>query len=579
MPTDMRMPPRIRKPLILTAFLLATLLASGDSVQGALGIPDAAPAAIELQHTELRLTPGEKFRLRATVRNKEGESISGAVEWESLDLNLGVVDTAGWVTGLGDSGEFEVVARAGDVSARAHVELLPALRCRRPLSGEQVDVSIFGVQVLQAIEVAQPLVPPISRRPRTLRVSLLTDGPAPARLPASLEVAPPRGCAAARTRTPKRAACLPSTPKLAEWGATFNAEVPAAWVGGEMEFHVTAQVDAGGATQTELTYLEGGNGKYTVFEPQPFEVVFVPIALPKHEVTAEFAPERTAELVLHTRTLFPLDEVNASIRAPFAYNHETSLADLLPLIRELRLLDASTAYYHALVPNALPSPGAAGMGYYRIPASWSLVGLPDADNGFQFTASGMTIAHELGHNFNLRHADCGGAGGAAPGYPYVDARTGTYGVNPHGIDYLGYLVQPEVADLMSYCGPRWISDRNFRAVLNYRRQNEKEDTALPQAAPTTVMLASGHTRGGALALRPAFTFEAAPRPPRSGEWRWQLLDEEDRVLREVPFAPDVVALPQPESALGFAFTVAVSQADLVGARRARVLDPAGTVVA
>src|SRR5690554_6422203 len=201
MPTDMRMPPRIRKPLILTAFLLATLLASGDSVQGALGIPDAAPAAIELQHTELRLTPGEKFRLRATVRNKEGESISGAVEWESLDLNLGVVDTAGWVTGLGDSGEFEVVARAGDVSARAHVELLPALRCRRPLSGEQVDVSIFGVQVLQAIEVAPPLVPLISGQPVTLRVSLLSGGQAPGRLAGAGEVGGRRGGVAGGART------------------------------------------------------------------------------------------------------------------------------------------------------------------------------------------------------------------------------------------------------------------------------------------------------------------------------------------------------------------------------------------
>lgn len=565
------------RSLLLLVF--AVVLVSCDTIQGALNIPDTQPVALELSPAELRLTPGEKLRLRPTLRNKDGAPIAGEVEWESLDQGLGVVDSAGWVTALYDSGEFTVVARSGSVTDTAKVQLVPAAQCRPLRPGEAADVNIFGVQVLQGIDVAPPVIPLITGRPATLRVSLLSNAEAPLRVPADVEVRVVRNGTTIGTVTAEGPECLPHTPTLTEWGATFNAEVPAAWISGDLEFHVTALVEEAGAAPTELNYVEGGGAHYRVVEPPPFDVVFVPIALPKFDIVAEFEDDRTDELLLETHTLFPLDEVTAAIRAPFAYGGADSLADLLPVIRELRLMDESTAYYHALVPDVLPDPEAAGMGYYRVPVSWSLVSPPGAENGHRFEAWGVTIAHELGHNFDLRHADCGGAGGASPGYPYVHGRTGTYGINPNGLMNHGHLVQPDAADLMTYCGPRWISDRNYRSVMNYRSLEERNQTALSAASVTTVILVSGHTKDGSLALRPSFTFEATPRPPQQGEWVWQLLGDDDRVITAVSFAPDVIATTEPDAEFGFGFTVGTNQAALGLARRARVLDPAGTVVA
>jgi len=559
--------------------ILAVVLVSCDTIQGALNIPDTQPVAVELDHPELRLTPGEKVRLRATLRNKDWAPIAGTVEWQSLDQSLGVVDTAGWVTALTDSGVFDVVARAGDVSATTRVRLVPAARCRPPLPGEAAEVSIFGVQVLQSIEVVPPVIPLITGRPATVRVSLLSNTDAPLDLPADVEVRVVRHGSTVGTVTAHGPACLPHTPRLAQWSATFNAEVPAAWIHGDLEFHVTALVGEGGTSPTELNYTEGSGSHYRVFEPPPFDIVFVPVALPKFDIVAEFADDSTDELLLETHALFPLDEVTAAIREPFAYGGIDSLEDLLPMIRELRLMDESTAYYHALVPDVIPEPVAAGMGYYRIPASWSLVSPPNAENGYKFVGWGMTIAHELGHNFDLRHGDCGGPDGALPGSPYVYGRTGTYGINGIGTSQHDYLVQPDVADVMTYCGPKWISDRNYRSVMTYRTLEERNHTELGAASATTVMLVSGQSRNGVLALRPAFAFEAVPQPPQRGEWAWQLLDAEGRVMKAVSFTPDVVALTEPDEEIGFGFTVGVTQAELDLARRARVLDPTGAVVA
>ena len=80
-------------------------------------------------------------------------------------------------------------------------------------------------------------------------------------------------------------------------------------------------------------------------------------------------------------------------------------------------------------------------------------------------ANQSVFAHELGHNLDLPHAPCGGAAGADPDFPYPGAGIGTWGYDIVS----GATYNPGTyKDLMSYCGPEWISDYNFANVTSFR---------------------------------------------------------------------------------------------------------------
>jgi hypothetical protein len=73
-----------------------------------------------------------------------------------------------------------------------------------------------------------------------------------------------------------------------------------------------------------------------------------------------------------------------------------------------------------------------------------------------------TLVHEVGHAHGRLHANCGGAAGTDPAFPYTNARLGSWGYD---------LVENEMidpittADMMSYCEPHWVSDYTFDALL------------------------------------------------------------------------------------------------------------------
>lgn len=80
----------------------------------------------------------------------------------------------------------------------------------------------------------------------------------------------------------------------------------------------------------------------------------------------------------------------------------------------------------------------------------------------------MTLAHEFGHLMDLDHAACGGATGLDPRL-YSDGQLG----NGAGYDavrgaYFSSANTDEFADVMSYCGKEWMSDRGYLAAMAYR---------------------------------------------------------------------------------------------------------------
>lgn len=83
--------------------------------------------------------------------------------------------------------------------------------------------------------------------------------------------------------------------------------------------------------------------------------------------------------------------------------------------------------------------------------------------GYAGEESGWTMVHEIGHAHGRNHADCGGATGIDPDFPYDGASIGVMGYDPVS----RVLKEPDRhTDFMSYCSPNWLSDYTFGALLD-----------------------------------------------------------------------------------------------------------------
>jgi len=87
----------------------------------------------------------------------------------------------------------------------------------------------------------------------------------------------------------------------------------------------------------------------------------------------------------------------------------------------------------------------------------------------------VTMAHELGHACGLPHAPCGTPGDPNyPAYePYDPAATPQASIGEYGLDISnGNIQAPNLfKDIMSYCGPRWISLYNYGRLTNNANLN------------------------------------------------------------------------------------------------------------
>jgi hypothetical protein len=89
--------------------------------------------------------------------------------------------------------------------------------------------------------------------------------------------------------------------------------------------------------------------------------------------------------------------------------------------------------------------------------------------------NGVTMAHELGHHCGFPHAPCGSVGtpdATYPAYePYDPANTPQASIGEYGLDISnGNIMSPATfKDMMSYCGPKWISLHNHGKLLNNDR--------------------------------------------------------------------------------------------------------------
>ena len=285
-----------------------------------------------------------------------------------------------------------------------------------------------------------------------------------------------------------------------------NAEVPGTVVmpGLKMVVNINPEGNADSVLGFSERIPPKGRMSLDVRTVPPFDLTLVPflwMESPQISVLSE-TEGLTADndLFWQTRNLLPIAGFEVKVREPVwtstdpvVYNSGAMLQETLAV----RVMDGSGGHYMGILR--------AGGGQAELPGT-SSVSVLDAE----------TIAHELGHNLNLYHSPCGGAGGPDPNYPYGDGTTGSWGYDIRN----GMLVAPETADLMSYCHPQWISEYGFTRAFNYLHSETQRFAASIRQEETSLLIWGGVNENGDLVLEPSFVVNAAPSFPRiQGSYR------------------------------------------------------------
>ncbi len=282
-----------------------------------------------------------------------------------------------------------------------------------------------------------------------------------------------------------------------------------------------------------------------------FNVRFVPVNITADGSTGNVHSGNVNSFIAESKQVFPLNVVNATVRSTYttaapalqSNNGNGAWSQILSELSALRAADGSTAYYAGIASTSYSS-GIAGMGYVPGRATLSWDKLPSA-NG--------VVAHELGHNFGRYHAPCGGVSSADPSYPYAGGVIGVYGYDI----VAGQLKAPTRTDLMGYCNTTWISDHNYKAVLNYRAANPFNAAAMfATNTPRPGVLVWGRIVNGNLILEPAFDVVApASLPDATGAHRLQLFGALNEPLFDVAFDGDRPADVNDNTQVHFAFVI------------------------
>ena len=262
-----------------------------------------------------------------------------------------------------------------------------------------------------------------------------------------------------------------------------------------------------------------------------------------------------------TRTLLPVGDLEVTAHEP-VLSSSNNAYKLLSATEAIRAMEGEAGHYMGMMsPVVFGVPGTA---YLPGRTSFSV---PDP----------FTMAHELGHNLSLSHAPCGGAGGPDPSFPYPDGSIGSW-----GYDFRdgGGLVHPSHGDLLSYCGPNWISDYHFTNALAFRLSDSGGANAAPSAtAPATtqsLLLWGGVTVDTVPFLEPVFVVEAAPTLPRA-DGDYQLTGNTDGGGQLFSLAFDMPEVADGDGSSSFAFVLPVRSGWEANLVRITLTGPAGSV--
>ncbi len=313
--------------------------------------------------------------------------------------------------------------------------------------------------------------------------------------------------------------------------ASANATVPGNVLVPGLEMVV--EIDPDGETDPSLGIFgrlpATGRTVLDVNELPPVKLTMIPFLWteePDHSIVMQVEGlTGDSDLFRYTRDLLPVKDIDLVIHDPVSISVDPSWENREEVFRittMISTMEGASGLYMGVLRD--------GGGVARVGENMSISALDE-----------FSIAHEIGHNFNLSHAPCGGAGDPDPDFPQTDGSIGNV-----GYDYLDeVLVSPDTSDLMTYCHPKWISDYHFSKAMGYRLSQAARSQAAEAAVTSSqrsLLLWGGIDRFGDLILEPAFIIEAIPSISRlDGPYRITGEDTDGRTLFEFSFGMAEIA--------------------------------------
>ncbi len=377
--------------------------------------------------------------------------------------------------------------------------------------GAEAHAEAYLIQAAQSREFPVPLV---AGREALLRVFVMSEQETGAMIPPVRATFFVDGAEMHVEDIPAGSSVIPTEVQEGELGLSANAVIPPEAIQPGLEMVV--EVDPDGTLDPNLGVSkripETGRAAVDVRAVPPLLWTLIPFVSTvdndREAVTVVANADRDDEIFWQSNHYLPVGDMEITPHASVTVD-TNDIFEILGDVGTIRLMEDGVGHWMGLIPDP---EGAGGVAYLPFgPDSLLWRGKTSVSN-----LNPETIAHELGHNLSLRHADCGDPAGADPSFPHDNARSGVWGWDPRDG---GSLVPPERADFMSYCDPTWVSDYYFTNALRFRLQDPFEVWATPSAS-RTLLVSGGVTAGGDPWLDPAFVVDTRPVVPTAGgPWR------------------------------------------------------------
>lgn len=477
---------------------------------GAVLLPGCADLALESDRipTEMvigpeldRIPAGEPLQLEVAVRDQDGRVIRvpawAPPVWTVSDATVAEVRPDGMLEAI-KTGRVNLTVSTAGLSASTSY-------C---VSGDKGRLGLPMLYVTQAAQNVEHNAPVIAGRPALLRLFL--SAPQPLDFAPEIRVSTVKEDEVVWEGTFVPDLPIPNSVDEADLNGSFNVEIPGsaleAGVGLVVEFDPDCKAPLSPGSRTR--FPQTGSKNLRVEEVQLFRQIFVPtVWRPQPDpVLGQWLDgiNPDSDQMRLTRLLLPVADLEVEVRDTLRTSSNlASFNGWSQWINEISVIaiqDGRRGYYYGVIGR---SPGGIlGLGSFDNP--WS-VGVAEAS----------TYTHEIGHNMDLRHAPCGGAGGPDPDYPQGDGSIGVWGYDFEE----KVLYDPDVyKDVMTYCNPVWISDFYFDKATTHRINGDAGvDTSgdTDTADRGEMLVVWGSVIDGELKLDPAFVLEGPVELPRA----------------------------------------------------------------
>jgi len=256
----------------------------------------------------------------------------------------------------------------------------------------------------------------------------------------------------------------------ADVASTFVISVPASAVGSDTSYAVEV-VECSAASGRALTtrFPRSGEAALSARKTGNLKLRIIPVLI--DNAGASRVPDTSAAALSVYRNfieaMYPIEHAELTVGKQISTSYPIEWTTLVEQIRAQRASDAPApdVYYYGMVQPTETLAGycsqgcTAGVGYVAPLSSAGVrvaVGLAYADE-----LSASTLAHELGHNHGRKHAPC------PADISGVDENAPGDGLETWGYDSRNkqFLDPSMTFDIMGYCPGKWVSDYNYRALV------------------------------------------------------------------------------------------------------------------